>query len=345
MIARSQALSADEAAEFSARVAELSAAGLPLSGGLRAAAREIASRRVAGVLNDLAGRLEAGEPLPSAIDEMGSSLPAHLRALMLIGLRSGQFDQTLEQFVWQQQQARAAGRQAWIALAYPLLLLLATVVLIPIFSVYVVGEVVAIAEDFEAELPAQSRVLASVAGLGWLAPVGTLTLLGITALGIWSLGIVPRTQPIAERMPVLGTLWRWTSLAQFCRLLALLVERGVPLPEALELLGSGLRDRTLAAGCRAAATEVAAGHSLAVVLGRTPFPPTLVSLVAWGQQGSTLAASLQAAAALYEDRAKGQLALIRTLVPPVVFLLVLGAMVFLLTAALLPMLNVITMLT
>jgi type II secretory pathway component PulF len=340
------ALSDDEAAELSGRVAELAAAGLPLHGGLRAAAREVASRRLARAMNELVEKLESGTLLPQALEEMRGRLPAHLHGLMLVGLRSGQFAQMLEQFVWQHQQARAVRRQAWLALSYPVLLLSAVIVLIPIFGVYVVGEVASIAEEYNANLPFQTQLLAGLGEFGWLAPMGSLVFLALTALAIWCLSSGRMTRPAAGQVPVLGMLWRWTALAQYCRLVALVVEHGVPLPEALELSATGVRDAELVSGSRALAAAVAAGHPLAVAVSQTrPFPPTMASVVAWGEQGQALADSLRAAADVYEERARTQVALIRTIVPPLVFLLVLGAMVFLLVATVSPMYAVIKALT
>ena len=39
-----------------------------------------------------------------------------------------------------------------------------------------------------------------------------------------------------------GAVWRSTSLAEFCHLLALLLESRLPLPEALRLTGEGVED-------------------------------------------------------------------------------------------------------
>ncbi len=82
-------LSAGESAELAARLAALAQSGLPLEGGLMALADEVAQPRLARVLRNLAERLERGEKLESAIAAQGSRLPAHLRGLIVAGVRSG----------------------------------------------------------------------------------------------------------------------------------------------------------------------------------------------------------------------------------------------------------------
>ena len=59
----SRKLSAEEATELAARVAELTKAGLPLGDGLRALAGELSGRRLPHVLRVLADRLDAGDDL------------------------------------------------------------------------------------------------------------------------------------------------------------------------------------------------------------------------------------------------------------------------------------------
>src|SRR5688500_584910 len=110
-------LSADEAASLVAHVAQLSAAGLPLAAGLRAAAEELPARPAAA-LRDVARSVEAGQPLDAALAALQGRVPAHFSRLMSAGLRSGQLAQVLEGYM-QQQQHVALHRQAWLALTYP----------------------------------------------------------------------------------------------------------------------------------------------------------------------------------------------------------------------------------
>ena len=50
------------------------------------------------MLRNLAARLERGEKLETAIAAQGSRLPAHLRGLIVAGVRSGRLPIVLDQF-------------------------------------------------------------------------------------------------------------------------------------------------------------------------------------------------------------------------------------------------------
>ena len=68
--------------------------------------------------------------------------------------------------------------------------------------------------------------------------------------------------PLLRGVPMIGPLLRWSHLAQFSRLMGLLLEQRVPLPDALRLSADGLRDSDLAYGCRRVADDVDGGRVL-----------------------------------------------------------------------------------
>ncbi len=78
-----------------------------------------------------------------------------------------------------------------------------------------------------------------------------------------------------------------------------------------------------------AARGVQAGSSLTQCLqSDSLFPPTLINLLAWGEQHAEVADTLQTAEEMYRDRFELQLRLIRVVLPPLVFLLVAASVLF-----------------
>ncbi len=92
-------LSAVESAELAAGLAELTKIGLPLPAGLRTLAEEWPGRRLRPVILTLADRLEQGVSLEDALTAPGTRLPAHLRGVIIAGVRSGRLAEALEQIV------------------------------------------------------------------------------------------------------------------------------------------------------------------------------------------------------------------------------------------------------
>ena len=92
-------LSGQESAELAAHVAGLTKAGLPLAGGLRALAGELPRGRLARAVARLAAILQEGTPLDEALARPEVRLPAHVRGLIMAGVRSGRLPRMLEEFV------------------------------------------------------------------------------------------------------------------------------------------------------------------------------------------------------------------------------------------------------
>jgi general secretion pathway protein F len=334
-------LSAAEAEELAARVAELAKANLPLEQGLAAAAEEVPGRRLPPVLRDVARRLNRGEPLDAAMAAQGSRLPAHMRGLMLAGLRSGTLGDTLERFVHFQRVAVELRRKAWLSLAYPAVLVVMLAMLILFFLTFVVGGVVDVCHDFGIRMPPSTQTLFWLSGPGqWVVWLGFLSPLFAAAV-LWLIGGPPLVRRALGQLPLVGPLWRWSGVAEFARLVGLLVERGLALPRALELAADGLGDAAVAAACRQVAVDVAAGRSFAESCAdRAPFPPTLRPILAWGESSNSLAEALLTAGDMFEGRVRVQAALVETILPPIAFLFIAAAVLFLTFAVYSPMLHV-----
>ena len=256
-------LSPEEATEFAARVAELTKAGLPLGAGLRALADELPGRRLPRVLHGLANRLDAGDDLVGALESQGRSLPAHLRGLMLAGVRSGRLAEVLEEYVDLQHSQSELRRRVWLALAYPFILLLFMTALAAFASVYVVD---AFAEDIQGF---RNQLACDDGGGHQRIAAGDVVLRGPgRPCRSWfrsCFGWRPRAGwvwPVLYRVPMVGPLLRWSHLAQFARLMGLLLEQQVSLPDALRLTAAGLRDANLARGCCRVADDTEKGRAL-----------------------------------------------------------------------------------
>jgi len=340
-------LSADEATELAGQVASLAKSGLPLESGLRALADEIRRGRLAGVLRRMAGRLEAGTPLEEVIRRQGQRFPAHVRGLLLAGIRSGQLPEVLEEFVDLHRSHRELRRRIWLTLAYPIVLLSILSGLFVFFDLFIVDQFAQIFRDFECPLPIMTEMVLSV------SKMGSWVLAGGTALSVLAVALLTTTTPAAPvspqllyKIPLIGPLWRWSRLLQFARLMNLLLGQGTPLPDALRLTATGVQDAYLGAGCLRVAHDVEAGRALSESMASLrQFPPTMIPLIDWGQHTSALPDAFDAAAEIFEGNVRAQAALMETSLAPIVFLIVTVLLSFFITAMFLPLIALIEMLT
>jgi type II secretory pathway component PulF len=338
----SRRLSAEEATELAARVAELTKAGLPLGDGLRALAAELPGRRLPGVLEVLANRLDAGEDLAVAMNSIGRHLPPHLRGLVLAGLKSGRLAEALEEYVDLERSQGDLRRRLLSSLLYPLVLLGVLTFIMVFARLYILGAFVRVFMDFNCALP---MLTIWFINSSWVATWGMVVLFCLMVAVPAGLVTASRASPLWSllyKIPMLGPLLRWSHVAQFARLMGLLTEQDVPLPDALRLTAGGLRDSRLALGCRETAEDVENGWPLAETMARKrQFPASMMPMIEWGQRTPALPEAFRGIAEMFEGRIRSQGSLMESvLLPAMVFLTVTFVGVFVI-AMMLPMIELI----
>jgi general secretion pathway protein F len=278
--------------------------------GLRALGEELSPGPLRRLLFTLSGMLESGVPLEAAIESQGGRFPEHLRSLVRVGARSGALGQVLGRYIDYHDVGAQLRRKTWLSLAYPILAIVASLVLFVMVSFLLVNGIAPLFRDFGIEVPLLTRVVLGASNLvvgEWWSPLGVLFVLVVAWVMIFVALPTSRRRSLAGRIPVLGKVWRWTSLAEFCHLLGVLLESGIPLGEAVRISGEGVQNASLMASSRRVAQDVEAGDTLSGAIARqSVFPAGLSRLLAWPEGQSALAGTLHTAGDIYEARARAQ---------------------------------------
>lgn len=318
-----------------------------MASGLRALAEETPGRALAYVLRSMADQIDAGASLEDAMRSQGNRLPVHMQALVLAGVRTGELGQVLEQHVKYFNMVAELKRKLWVSLAYPGLLLLVVGLLMAVISFFVVSGFKKIFMDFGIALPFVTRATITVADLvmegWWLSPIVLTAAVFVVWLllgGIFGAGLRRR---FAYRIPFVGPVLRWSSLARFCHLLGLLLESELPLPSALQLAGEGARDPEIADACRSINLDTQAGLSLSNALTlRRRFPAELAQIIGWGEGIQTLPEAMYMAGEMFEGRAKLHVTFVATAATPAAFILLIFGVGLTVIALFAPMMKLIT---
>ena len=337
-------LGPSDALQLSQTLAQSSGLAAPLSPALRALAEELGRGRLSRALETLAQRLDAGVPLEKAIEEI--RLPAHIQALITLGIQSNDLPGALEQLILQQRIASELRRRLRLIVAYPMLLLAILVAWLTFCAVYLIPEFEQVIKEFDVEispsLQLQYELAAALVRYGLGALTGTVSIMAV----LWFFGGRWIIDWVRRGIPLFGPLWQYHSTAELCQMLALLLQRAAPLPSALDWSAAGIGDQVLARSTRALAQSIRSGGDLTRGLASDDnFPETLVPIVAWGERTTALDEAFGAAADLFADRVELQIGLIRFLVPPFVFLGVAVMISLVVSSTVAPLVSLITMLS
>lgn len=339
LIASDSPLPAGQAEAVLARAAQIAGAGMPLAAGMRAAAEEAESARVARALRRLAVELDRGRSLDDVLS--ASRLPPNLAGLLHAAQRTGHFGAVLAEWIENRRAARQHWRSIEAAMAYPLIVLVMTIAVYVLFLVFLVRPFREIYTEFELVLPTWTLTLFWVAttGVQILGAVG-LTLAGVLA-ALRLIGGRAGWSWLMTNVPLFGPVWHWTGTAEMLRSLSLLVDHQVPLPEALRLTGGGISDAYIGDQCRALAKRTEQGTPLwAALVELRTLPLSIVPLMHWGEEQGALAEALRTAAEMLEGRLRVRSGLLVLILPPAVFILV-GTVAASMIALVIPMIALI----
>ena len=336
----------DEVTRLGEHLAGLSASGLPLGPGLRAAAAEMPRGRLRSAFLALAESFDQGASVEEAIELQRGRLPEHLRALVAAGSKSGEVSQVLGQYVGFMNAGQEIRRGLWVSLAYPVMALMMALFIMSLVAWLVVGAFATIFQDFGIPLPAITIVLLKIASVFEAGFFPLLTFMGLAA-GLWLLGRLTLRASLRRSLfggiPVIGLVARNTSLAEFCHLLSLLLESRLPMPEAVRLTGEGVGDVGIDRACRYLRRDVEGGLSLSAAVARQPlFPRGLPRLIHWAEQNQSLAKALSMVGEIYAARARSQARFAGTLLTVLAVTTILLGVVCVAVGFVLPMVTLIS---
>jgi general secretion pathway protein F len=337
-------LGAAERAAALRALATLVAAGVPVADALGDVAAQAEHPALVRALTVARARLCEGEPLAEALAASPGVFPPLDRDLVRAGEASGALAAVLDRLAAHTEAVAAVRARLRAALTYPAVMALATAGVLAFLLLWVVPQVTQLLADTGRALPLPTRLLVAAAGAfgaAWWA------ILGGGAAAAWALRAWAATPAGRRRLdgarlalPVVGRLVRDAALARLARTLATLLAGGIPLEPALGIAAAATGNGRLAEAVEGARDAVRRGQPLAPALAATgAVPPLFLRLVAVGERGGALAAALDRAADDAERRVAGAVATATALVEPAL-VVAMGAVVLLLVSAiLLPLLE------
>ena len=335
-------LTTEQADELVQHVARLTSSGFPLGAGFRAAAREGSSEPVVQALQTLADRIDRGQSLSVALQETSDWLPAHVAGLIVAGLRSGRLAEVLVELVDQQRGTRALQQRLWHSLIYPLTVCALAAVLLTVISVFMANAFESVFRDFQLRLPWTTRHLLWWRDTGIWVVVASGVVLAVAAV------VIRRTQgPVVwarwmSQFPLFGPLFHLRAVAEWASLMKVLVKNHVPLPDALRWSADGLSNAWVAHNSRAFANEVARGHRVSDMLEQSyGFTNSLGPLIRWGETNGALADAFAASHEILQRRVQVRAEMLRTVLPPLLFVGIAYCVIVLLVALFMPLVQLI----
>lgn len=327
---------------FIRELANLLAAGVPLSRALhilsREAAQQAARNQWTAVHDDVVG----GMSLAEALARWPRSFPPVHVAMVRAGETGGFLDTVLGQIADFRSREQDLKGKVKAALVYPIVLgVLATFVLVFLLTFFI-PRFSAIFAEFGGALPWLTRLIVGASKLVMKYGFIIVVAAALAAVGIrraLASGSGRRAfERTILRLPGLGRVVARFALVRFCRMLGTLVGAGVPLVAALRVAKEAIGNQTLADAVTHAVEEVQRGAPLARSLAASPelFPASVAEMVAVAEESGKLDKELVRLALSYEAELDRQLRMLVALAEPALLFVIAGVVGTVVIGMLLP---------
>ncbi len=286
-------ISRSDLALFTRRLADLSAAGLPLDRVLKVISEQSESPLLAHIVESVLENVRGGMPVSEALAQHPKYFPEVYTQTLRAGEASGQFPEVAGRLADFQQMEVTRRSQIASAMVYPIVLTVVAVGVVVFLLTFVVPRLSGVFKDLGGDLPATTRILLATTdfltsnGLTLLAGI-IVTLLALRAWFATPGGALFRDMTVL-RAPLLGKIVEKAVVSRYSRVLGMLVYGGVPILESLNLAGLSTGNRVFAQHSEKVREDVREGRSIADSMrDASCFPPVLTHMVAIGEETGDL---------------------------------------------------------
>jgi general secretion pathway protein F len=333
-----------EVALLTRQLSTLVQSGMPVAEALAAVSQQSEKARTRAVVSSLRAAVQEGRSLASALGDFPRAFPNMYRATVAAGEQSGRLDLVLSRLADYTESAHAAAQRIKLAMIYPVVLMVISLLVVAGLLTYVVPDVVEVFAKSGQELPGMTQALLGMSD--FMVSWGWLLLLVLVALPIGlRLALVdPDRRERYHRMlldlPIVGRLVMASNTSRFAGTLSTLVSSGVPLVEALDISVAVMGNSFLSRLVFEATAQVREGSSLHSALERTRrFPPMMVYMIASGEASGELENMLARVAESQQMELDNRVSTLIGLFEPAVLLFMGGAVMAIVVAMLQPIFN------
>jgi len=326
------------------QLSTLVGAGIPLVEALRALTEQVEHARLQSVIGEVRSKVNEGAALA---DAMASTrvFPDLYLSMVRAGEAGGALEQVLDRLAdYLESQVRLRNKVSSI-LIYPAMMFLFALVVVGALVTVVLPQITELLASLNQPLPFYTR---------WIIAMSHFTRDFWWAILAGALGVVAAFRAVVRtergragwdraklRMPVVGRLVRLLAISRFARTLSTLLSGGLPITRALQTSGEVAANTVLAEAIEAARLSITEGASVARPLRASgEFPPLVTHMIEVGEKSGELESMLAKVSDTYEEQVETAVTRMTALLEPLLILVMVGIVLVIILATLVPLLQI-----
>ncbi|MBI5191993.1 MAG: type II secretion system F family protein [Nitrospirae bacterium] len=312
-------------AVFTRQFATMIDAGLPLIQCLDILAKQTENKTFATAINEIRQDVESGSTYADALKKHPRIFNDLYVNMVAAGEMGGILDTILARLSKYIEKNIRLKSQIRAALIYPSTIVAVAIIVIVVLLVWVIPIFAKMFTEFGGQLPAPTRI---VIGMSDFMQRNFFLIVGITIACIFGLSRYYKTKNgrrtidrLILRLPIFGMLMRKIAVAKFTSTLGTLISSGVPILDGLDIVARTAGNKIIEEGIVTTRQSISEGKTLSEPLEQTKvFPPMVVQMIAVGETTGALDTMLSKIADFYDDEVDATVAIMTSLLEPMLMI-------------------------
>lgn len=310
---------------FNQELVAMLKAGYPLLKSLESIAGRIKSDHLREILNEVAGEVRKGKVLSEAFLPYEKIFSPVYTASLMAGEKGGNLPASIGRYIQYTRMVSQTRSRVRSAMTYPTILIVFAFILMGLLMNFVIPKFAEFYSSYQAELPGITRLIMTVAtalSRSWYV------IAAVAVAAIVALARLRRRPDFRERfdrfklrLPFGKGIWREAGVSLFSRTLGLLLEAGIPLLGSVGIAIQAIPNAWMVRQLRGVPDHIKNGEGLSDSVAQAgAFPDLALDMVRIGESSANLPGMLGDMADFYDDRVRGKIETLVTLIEPVIII-------------------------
>lgn len=342
---REKKISQADITVFTRQLSTMMKAGLPLMQAFDIVAKGSNNASLTKLLLAIKNDVEQGDSLATSFARHPKYFDKFYCNLVAAGEAGGVLEGLLDKLATYKEKTQSLKKKVKGALTYPIAIVVVAIVLVIVMMMFVLPEFGKVYEGMGAELPALTQFMMDLSNFfvenGWIIIPGLIILvISLVQVHKRSPKIQKKVDAWLLKMPIFGNIVRQATLARWARTTATLFTAGVPLVEVLDSVAGASGNIIYEEATKEIRSKVNQGISLTSGMQSTElFPNMMVQMTSIGEESGALDDMLNKTAEFYEEEVDNAVAMLSSLMEPIIMVVLGGIIGVILVAMYLPLFN------
>ncbi len=311
---------------FTRQLSTMFSAGLTIEKAITDLEKEEKNKKFARVLRKLSDDIRKGFSLSEAMEQHPGVFNPLYVALVKAGEVSGTLHTVLDELSDYLEKIEDTRRKVYSAMAYPMFMLVFLIIVVWVMFYWIIPLFASVYKDFNADLPAPTVIAINTSDFIVNNAFAAVTIFILSLFGLFLVYLTDRGRFVMDsiklKIPVVGAVLNNSIMSKFSRTFSILMAAGVPIMDTMELTENVVQNAVVEGAVRKARVMVKEGYGVANAFRRTGmFPPTLLQMIATGEETGDMDKLLSKAAQFYEKLVDSVIDRLTSLIEPLLIVM------------------------